>query len=393
MKKLKKFFLDNVTCFSKTLLLLSFISAGHDLLTGASISARFIPNFACPPIFLASTILEAIKLIGWSTLLIGFTLNSLNKKMLGLTFSELIKETNGEYAKFAVYHIIATILCVSTAAAGMSESALISFASVLFFLYYQWLVISSIVINPDNCEIIACNEWDKRLRNSTYSLDDSLDRLSNSLPLPNEKQYITHLNCIAKGLLIYTKSPITIDLRKVINICGILFSKHESKRNDSTVKDLFASIFKFIDDENNLDSGNSLCFIGCAFLVQQIEQISAIHGEDKSPAEILHTILKRIAILIYELENEFSLEKPQLLSKFKNCLWTNYTLLVWIYLLQGNIKIDRSLLPDFDFVTDFSFSAHVVDCLFIPQTEIGKADIAECFRLAKKQVQIRAARR
>lgn len=196
------------TCFKgfrlyDLFLILLLASWGMEVFTGKSLMEKFYPNRICPIFLQAPTILEAIKVVGFSNILIGWVYKSLDAQMLGLSYRELILHQYPSYHACSIAHICATIFCILSAAAGTSESAVIALLAVLYGFFYQGIVLYRIVLNANECEKAALSRWKVKIQESDTMMPFLL-RLAGTIPTPESEHYQAHLACFAQAFTKYS---------------------------------------------------------------------------------------------------------------------------------------------------------------------------------------------
>ena len=295
-------FLLNFLLKEKTMLvanigLLGFLvlSLICELISGKSIFGFF--GATCPIFFQAPSILEIIKILGFSTVLIGWVYSGLDKCILGLTRQEILNQKFGLYKLFSFFHISWTLACVATAVAYMSESALISIIGVLYGLLYQSWVFVNVVLDSEKCEKLAVNTWNEYFE-KLNNQKENLMRLVCSFPKYDSSHYKKHQQCIAKILLIDNQP----DFLRNLNEMWQMYLKANSSRDDMiVVEDLFFELCSVEYTEQEKDKREKkLCEIACGYLIFKINEIKNTASLEENEQTML-LLSQHITALVYNM--------------------------------------------------------------------------------------------
>lgn len=334
--------------FFAVLLILSY---SCELLFQKSFTELCFPRIVCPVFLRASTILDVIKIAGFSNVLIGWNYKSINRQMLGKSFSELIQFKFPFYNECSIAHIFATICCIISASAGTSESATIALVAVLYGFSYQTAVLYQIVLRDGNCETIAEEYWKAEIRNES-SIKNNLIQLANTMPPPNNPHLTAHLNCFTLAFSQYCNCEVTGELiREVACIWSILL-------NSTNLWDSFeiiASVVNHSLDElpdtiledqkvknaKILLAGYLVYLIPCE--IQEYNETPWVSSREdalrKDSLDYAH-IAAKLAMLIAYLRNT-NLNLPENLI---DSLITNYRVIAWVLFQRGNISMLSEIL-------------------------------------------------
>lgn len=374
-----------------------FVSLYTEFRTGESWMYNNYPHLTCPPFLRAPVILETIKILGLSTILIGVIYSSLDKQMLGLSYSELLQFRFISYHPCSVAHILATVLCIITSAAGISESAIITLIAVLYGFLYQWIAIYSVVLNSQKSEKIAVSKWEESLGQTERSLDNLL-RLSGTIPPPDSKHFAKHLHCLAIAFTNHARQACTpVLLQQIADVWTTIHELSESQNHALIITSIFEELIK---DENRFKQGrirrwiNKLCrssrnqhndneikekalhSIGCGYLIQRILFSSSSETYKKRNSDVFLELSCDLAFLSRSITNAKQANISTMKSTL-NCIKTNYSVLIWVYFQCGLIDLhpDMLALKPECVVDDCVYD--VVNCLLPPVDSDMRSELKE----------------
>lgn len=370
------------------LLAILLYSWGMEIAFKRSIIETFLSGCVCPIYLQAPTILEAIKVVGFSTILIGWVYKSLDEQMLGLSYGELLRHKFSSYHACSVAHICSTIICILSAAANTSESAVIALVAVLYGFFYQWIVLYQIVLNSTSCEKIALDRWKVTIKEcNTNTVTPCLFRLAETVPSPESEHYHGHLHCFTEAFIKYCSQSISYNsMREVAHLWAVFFSATKLQDNFSVVTSVIHSFFdvKFEDipkDQKEeavhiLLSGYLVYLLSFAQNPEDLNQSDSIDSANHSEnSEIFRSLASKIALLSVYLTNNSSLSGDPIINSSINCLKTNYCVMAWVYFQQGNITMSSEILSLTPPVLERKMVKNVVYCLIPPVDNDAIADL------------------
>ena len=361
---------------------------------GKSLVEIHFPWATCPSFLRAPIILEAIKIVGFSTILIGWVYKSLDSSMLGLTYRDLLKHKFKLYHACSVCHICATVFCILSAASGASESAIVSLGAVLYGFFHQWIVLYQVVLNAKRRAQIAMDKWKQRVDESSSPMDCLL-KIVNSPITPESEHYDAYRECIAIGFAKYCNSAITDNsLREVAYFWSNIFVSSKNQDYFSVVKSVFCGILNSKNcSVNKGQRQKMLNLLLAGYLVYEV-----IFGSNDSKAyydeyakncnsDNFATLASRIAVLSVCLIEEADNENAGMINSAINCLKTNYSVLAWVYFLRGNIALSPQILCLIPSVLERDFVEYVVFSLIPSINQKDRDQIKETINRALTQCQ------
>ena len=179
--------------------------------TGNSIIANYYPMLQCPSFLRANAVLELIGTLGFSIGLIAVVYSYWNQRMLGMRYRDLVKYKFHSYHICSIAHVLATGACIMSAAAGTSESALLSLISVIYGFIYQAVVVYWTVWDSSKCSKTAVERYCEIIKHELSTPENEnnvelykyLRKLSDTMPQPADRQYSSQMECLSRTLLAY----------------------------------------------------------------------------------------------------------------------------------------------------------------------------------------------
>lgn len=324
-------------------LVASVISEWH---RGDSLLGNYlrVHNIKCPVFIQAPSILEVIKIVGVSGVLIGWIYANMDKTMLGLTYSDILHSQFRFNSLFSIIHIISILSCVAVSSAGLSESSILSLAITLIGFLYQWVVFYRLILNSEKCVNMAKLTWDKRISKND-KLETNLLCLAKTLPTKDSQYYQAHLSCLAKMFVrIIENSNSTKQLSLISQAWNVIFVNADFK-NELILQELTIEILK---TNNSADAEKFLCEIISGYIVSQISEIKSASKYDNMNYEFFE-LAQRLRMFVYRLSLEKELGdsnqnvKTAILT-LSNCINTNIHLLLWVYFQEGFLYLTSDLL-------------------------------------------------
>ncbi len=325
-----------------------------ELIFGKSFSQIHFPNLVCPSFLRASTILEAEKIIGFTNIFLGLLYYNLDKTMLGLTYSEIMRYTLKEHNSLTIFHIICNLLCIIMSAGGCSEGALLCFLIVLIGFLYQWGAIYFIVVSDSICREMATYSWIIASEDQTdqKQLLNLAVKLAKSFPKRNTDNYIAHLSCFCRLVFKCAKTPdFTI---QELDTVWCEFLNNPNVNNDEQLLVQLYNILTSVsitEDKDNLNGGKDyhwVCKVFVSYMGYNINAFVQCSPEKiKEGYEQLFLILKRFCHHIITLQNsEKDIRFLNLHNQVLASIQTNLYIVSWVLFSINVLPIDRVRLKE-----------------------------------------------
>lgn len=325
------------------------LSIGTELFTGNSIVAN-ISSIKCPPFMKASVVFEVIKVVGFSNIFVGWIYKELDKKMLGLSYSDILHNQFYNYNVFSVGHITATILCLAFATAGLSESSLVCLFLVLFGFAYQWYIAYCLILNSNKCEDLAILTW-QEYKKQAETLFPNLLCIAKTIPSNESKYYSSHLNCFSSLFIEFVFLNRNDDkLKQISEIWDSIINNENVLENEHIFEDIFIKLFENIKSIDNIKfKKDCLCEISCGCLVSDL--FKAMNDKEKESFDAtFDKILQKYNLLISDLSKSVA-DNDEIKKDLFNCIKTNLYLLLWVYFQFNFVNLSKerlSIIPDED---------------------------------------------
>ncbi len=228
-------------------------------------------HWTCPKFMEASVVFEVIKIVAFSTVLVGCIYSNMNKKMLGLTYYEIINSQFYHFKFFSIVHIIATFLCLVFSAAGFSEIANITLGLVLCGFIYHWLVLYYIVLNPNKCADFATAVWQEKAE-KPEELYTHLLLLAKSIPTKESPHYSAHIKSFSLLLTRFAKEN-QCNTEEISAIWNCIFLNQDTVNNKDINGDIFQQLLTFHIAENDVDLQNWILKIVSGYIISELNDI------------------------------------------------------------------------------------------------------------------------
>lgn len=198
------------------------ISFGFELRTNHSIIACCLQarnfEFSIPEILSVKAIRKVAETVGFGSIIIAWIYAVLDKKELGIKYSDLLTAVYPKYHWFVPVHLVAIFMCIWLANVEVLEGSLIALLIVLWGCIIQWKALSSLIFRSEKRKSIALDEWHRFiLKCKTESDYQSVmygmtDAFSEQDRLSFERLY----NNISYGMLSYVKFSLNKDTSDTI---------------------------------------------------------------------------------------------------------------------------------------------------------------------------------
>jgi|GEM_PF-5062594 len=332
--------------------------------TGNSWFANNCSNIVCPIFLQASAIFETIKIVGFTSLLVGIVQSNLDKKMIGLKYSDILSLRFPLYNLFSAMHILLTLVCIITSSTGLSESALLSFGGVLIGFIYQWCIFVLLVVSSHQCENMAVYAWKKILQQNDTELLTVLLQLIDTLPKSDSTRYKAHLQCLVYTLDKYIR--VEHDDKQLFNLImcwNRLLNVYSDESKNSVAEDVLRELLHPDLCENN----KNISVVSSAYVAQQFLQFEKDndHNTNNNVFEQLGT---RIIGVMDNIEYVNSMQKIHNQTKcdMYDSFCTNVYSITWVYMMIGQETIAPELLNILPNKVDFTYVEKLVEILFKP---------------------------
>ena len=356
---------------------------------------------SCPPFLRANVILEIMKIIGFSNIFLSILYSNLSKKMLAISYEDILKDFSPKHNKYTILHIICNLACFALATGGLSESALAMFILVLNGFIYQWNILYYIVFNSNKCEKLAIDIWEHTVQTAKKTqenqevqkskkeqgipknnLFDDLCLLAETLPERSCKYYGSHIKCFAKVLSIYACGDIDVTKIKELSAIWQIILKNENA--DDMLEEVSNALFYNFNSDDK--SQEILCNVFTAYM------FCKLCSNDKNNLEsdfnaIFKTLINdmRYFVLLSPIRLSEKLKHTYLL--FVNCWQTNIHILAWAFFQQGMLPLSKDI---FDIVPDeknldYKYAEQLTRAYFL---SIGENDehVDKILDIAKQQL-------
>lgn len=381
-------------------LILLLASWGAEVIVGKSLLEIFWPNRICPIFLRGPTILEAIKVVGLSNILIGWIYKSLDMQMLGLSYGELIRYQYRSYHACSIAHICATICCILSASAGTSESAVIALLAVLYGFFYQGVILYRVVLNANTCEKVAVARWNAKIQQNS-TITPCLFSLAGTIPAPESEHFQAHLACFARSFAKYCTQEISEkSIQEVSYLWHTLLSVRKQQNFFTVVTAVVNSFWdeKMQDhsDDQKRQSVNVLLAGYMVYLINiapQGEDLAALDfGRDRAIAQNSREfaqLTSKIALLSMHLSNLTTIENRQVLNDVMNCMKTNCCVMAWVFFQFGIIELIPEMLRLMPSDLDCSMVKYVAYSIVQPVDDVMRADLDLMIQRSLTQCQCR----
>ena len=355
-------------------------SISKELFLSDSILGKYM---SCPTFLRASVVLEIIKIIGFSNIFLSLLYTNLSKKMLAISYEDILRYFSPLHNFYTIFHIICNLGCLSLAAGGLSESALASLILVINGFVYQWIILYNIVINSNKCEKLSKSMWMEKAKSGKNKLYEELYLLAKTLPERSSKQYCGHIECFTNLLSAYSVDEIDETQIKTISIIWRHCLEHETV--DNILEDISISLFEKLKENNN--GYEVLCNVFTAYMFCKLCPKEK-NAEKTDMSTIFRTLINDT--LYFRLLSPIRLneELKESYKIFINCWCTNIHILAWVFFQQGMLPLSKTFLNILPNTTDleYKYAEKLTYAIFL---SIGETDekIQNAFDIAKQQLQ------
>lgn len=335
-----KIFQIIIICLLGFLVTLFMISTGFEVFGKTSVYG--LNNFPTIPLFAqAPAIYEVIAIIGFSSLLIGLIYANMDKKMLGLDYSIILRSVFNLYNICSICHVIAVLCCVAFSSTGYTEGAWLSLGVVFLGSVYQVCVVYNLIFNSKCCEELARFVWNKRLTTSGADLSNDLCCLAREIPEKGTKYYDLYLECFAHLFIGYantSKENESSNLKVYSDIWYIFLHNSNVSCNEVITEDFILELLRYPNLYNKENEcTDALCRITSGYIVSYINDMRIKNDNHLD----FHLIFQEIHKYKYgfDIENNY-------LESVLNCIYTNVYLLMWIYFWFNETELTYELITD-----------------------------------------------
>lgn len=186
--------------FVYLLIILSVLLIGSLLCTlfGCGSLIGFIANQSSAIQIVTSSLEPLVKInavervgeaVGICSFLIAWIYAALDKRELGIRYSDLLLELYPGYHHFVVLHLIAFILCVWMSKVGNLEAAVLALAILLVGTSLQWFTLKNLILFTPKRVKIALDRWQRLVTESGKN---------------HNKNLLTYIHLMAKALALET---------------------------------------------------------------------------------------------------------------------------------------------------------------------------------------------
>ena len=377
--------------------LLILLSVGCQVMRHMSWSALHFPNMDPPHFLRAPSVLEIMKIVGFSNIFWGWLYSRQTSRMLGLTYADIVHAIFRFHFLFSIAHAVFTILSIMFAAAGNSESALFAFFAVLIGMVYQWLALYLVVLNSKFCEKLAFFLLDPShaefLNGPTE--DEILYNLSTTFPERKSKHYAAHLNCFCRLLVHHAKRHSeSEDLQELAQDWGHLLSSSQNSNDNLLLRDIYCGLFAVLKEPKvSYKAETYLKKISSSYIISQM-MVPKNSRRGKYMQRKFRTLKQNLNTLVYALSVQFepssslhTQREEELYADFIDHIKTDMYILLWVLFQFGEIDLEKKALKEL-LPTQRSIPNDVQSMVHIIFSPAGKKEeeINNAFLIAKNML-------
>lgn len=299
-------------------------------------------------------ILKIAETVGLGSILITWIYGAIDKREFGISYGELLEKVFPGYVWGILSHFLNILLCMWLAKMSILEGAMLSLFLVLGGCLLQWKIVGNLIL-PSNKQVgglrrrrIAISIWNQKIKDGLKEAEKNREEvliticnMADVVSLKDNSYYDGMGDCFSEALLAYTeayhtKETILQDISKIWDRLLRVLSKNEQ---DILVCDVLHRV------ENETRNEGTFCLgLICAGYVLYLlsMRMEAACEHDIPPEEVLIGIANELDAM--ERRSFYETGNTKVPSYWNDI----FTLLVWMYFLNGQIELRRDLF-DLDF--------------------------------------------
>lgn len=301
------------------------------------------------PYFTAGAMIEVGKAIGLSSALILGVYASLDKMESGFYYSELLSFLYPQYDLFALLHLLFVLLGLWQAKVGGRDAALVALLLVFVDCIPQWHSIENLVLHPDKRRELAEHKWNiivgKFEEKPEVNAKESIYKLADAITLSHDGNYRRLIGCFARAIIAF--SGIHTDMRQrliaLTNVWERLLENRSENERYFLTEEVLANVEKQpLKDNEDEEKREETKFSICAALVLYLCTMHARRGTGRTVSDTDYSaILTAVCDDLVTLEQNDELRNNRIECYYLNL---NFTMLVWLHMLYGQIKASNICL-------------------------------------------------
>lgn len=314
-----------------------------EVVAGTSMWALVFPLVSCPVILRANVVLEVIKAVGLSTAFIMLVQNSLDKKTLGLRYSDIIQHHFAYYWLCSVIHVAFTLGGIASGVAGASESALAALFIVLFGLCIQWKVVNKIILSKSEREYLADQLWKHKIDDqaSAQEIRAVAQQLVSEIGKADGHVSNILMNRFAHAFVMFaSKGKLNIRVTQISDIWTIALQGHTEANSGTLVGEIFAACINCSDVPFSVRRSALITICGGYVVYQFQHEIPNVNNVE----EKLSRIAESIGCLFYRIPLESSSQSQNLTNDVYHCMCTIFTAMAMLSFFRSGIKLNDEIL-------------------------------------------------
>lgn len=325
------------------------VFAGKGVLSGLiGVCPQLQPVFErLSPYFTAGAMIEVGKAIGLSSALIVGVYASLDKMESGFYYSELLSFLYPKYDSFALLHLLFVLLGLWQAKVGGRDAALVALLLVFVDCIPQWHSIENLVLYPEKRRELAEHKWniivskfeEKPKAHPKENPKESIYMLADAITLSHDGNYRRLIGCFARAIIAF--SGIHTDMRQrliaLTNVWERLLENRSENERHFLTEEVLANVEKQpLKDNEDEEKREETKFSICAALVLYLCTMHARRGTGRTVNDTDYSaILTAVCDDLVSLEQNDELRNNRIECYYLNL---NFTMLVWLHMLYGQIK-------------------------------------------------------
>lgn len=277
------------------------------------------------------TIQAVVKTIGVGSILVAWIYAALDKRELGVRYSDFIDRFCNHYHIFTIVYIFSVLICVWLTGCGMVEAGVASMLLVLLGIALQAAVFIGFVQDKDQRKKYALEYWEQKMQGS-LTLEE-IANLENNILFDDSGTCDKMCTMRNSGLIKYMQQ------HKECAILDLSYSWENLLRgkNRSQQMLLIHSSYREICDRKRLDKENIFIFCSSYIFWRYREQNIKLNSWQDSP-KLIHYILEDVQQIREKLTSE---------SETRDCMELVYNLLAWTCFFSRKSSFFNSQLNAF----------------------------------------------
>lgn len=308
--------------------------------------------FSVPEILQANSVFEVMKILGFGSALFAWAEAALKKKVMGITYSDLLPQIYKYANKILHMHFVATVASFMFGAAGASEGAAISLILVYMGFVYLWVIVDGFLFSSDTREYQAAMKWNAAIKEVHRRCDskamwENLQILIKELNNAEVGHFEILISSIADAMLSYATFFERKGRRKTQLLINELsrvwetFASFPGIAKYGLREKLFVKIC-----QSCYASGFSVAAIGCSYVLFLFQSYLNKMGNEREESleDCMLKVHNELFSMVFGLNSQCKTYNLPFYNELKNYLNTTYMMLVWMLFYKGQIPLSRALL-------------------------------------------------